>query len=158
MSRYPENVLVNNHTCVWGSWWNDGMWGYACCHQVVKNSYCTGKAGEAAAAATQQQMVENLQARQREADARLAAEEEEEEEEGRRTLQGGPPNKDVWGEAATEQELDESKLKEAIKVCVQRKRVKCSTPRLCRSSGCWQWGRMGMSASASTIAWVARRR
>lgn len=116
VSRYPENVLVNNHTHVWGSWWHDGMWGYACCHQVVKNSYCTGKAGEAAAAATQQQMVENLQARQREADARAAAEEEEEEaEEGRRTLQGGPPSKDVWGEAAAEQELDEAKLKEAIK-------------------------------------------
>ena len=23
-SRYDEDVLINNHTCVWGSWWRDG--------------------------------------------------------------------------------------------------------------------------------------
>lgn len=40
-SRYAENVLVNNHTSVWGSWWTDFKWGYACCHSTVKNSYCT---------------------------------------------------------------------------------------------------------------------
>ncbi len=44
-SRYEEDVLVNNHTAVWGSWWRDGTWGYACCHSCVKNSYCTGKVG-----------------------------------------------------------------------------------------------------------------
>lgn len=42
-SRYEEDVLVNNHTAVWGSWWHEGTWGYACCHSAVKNSYCTGK-------------------------------------------------------------------------------------------------------------------
>lgn len=41
-SRYEEDVLTNNHTAVWGSYWRDGMWGYACCQQHVKNSYCTG--------------------------------------------------------------------------------------------------------------------
>ena len=25
-SRYEEDVMVNNHTAVWGSWWNDGAW------------------------------------------------------------------------------------------------------------------------------------
>lgn len=44
-SRYAEDVYINNHTAVWGSWWRDGSWGYACCHQSVKNSYCTGQAG-----------------------------------------------------------------------------------------------------------------
>ncbi len=43
-SRFEEDVLINNHTCVWGSWWRDGTWGFACCHSTVKNSYCTGKA------------------------------------------------------------------------------------------------------------------
>jgi pre-mRNA-processing factor SLU7 len=43
-SRYEEDVLNNNHTAVWGSWWHDGTWGYACCHSLVKNSYCTGAA------------------------------------------------------------------------------------------------------------------
>ena len=42
-SRYEEDVLINNHTAVWGSWWREGTWGYACCHSTVKNSYCTGK-------------------------------------------------------------------------------------------------------------------
>ena len=42
-SRYDEDVILNNHTCVWGSWWRDGAWGFACCHSTVKNSYCTGK-------------------------------------------------------------------------------------------------------------------
>lgn len=41
-SRYEEDVFPGNHTSVWGSWWKDGEWGYACCHQSVKNSYCTG--------------------------------------------------------------------------------------------------------------------
>ncbi|GAB7359566.1 hypothetical protein MBLNU230_g6753t1 [Neophaeotheca triangularis] len=44
-SMYAEDVLVNNHTSVWGSWWTDFKWGYACCHSIVKNSYCTGEAG-----------------------------------------------------------------------------------------------------------------
>jgi pre-mRNA-processing factor SLU7 len=38
-------VYVNNHTSVYGSWFRDGHWGYACCHQFLKNSYCTGTAG-----------------------------------------------------------------------------------------------------------------
>lgn len=48
-SRYEEDVLINNHTAVWGSYWRDGAWGYSCCHQFVKNSYCIGDAGSKAA-------------------------------------------------------------------------------------------------------------
>lgn len=44
-SKYDEDVLINNHTAVWGSWWRDGHWGFKCCHSTVKNSYCTGKVG-----------------------------------------------------------------------------------------------------------------
>uniref|UniRef100_A0A665VVJ9 Pre-mRNA-splicing factor SLU7 n=1 Tax=Echeneis naucrates TaxID=173247 RepID=A0A665VVJ9_ECHNA len=44
-SKYEEDVLINNHTCVWGSYWKDGCWGYKCCHSMVKQSYCTGEAG-----------------------------------------------------------------------------------------------------------------
>eukprot|EP00898_Chlorokybus_atmophyticus_P000619 jgi/Chlat1/1558/Chrsp123S01838 len=43
-SKYEEDVHVHNHTAVWGSWWKDHMWGYACCHQTMKNSYCLGHA------------------------------------------------------------------------------------------------------------------
>lgn len=44
-SSYEEDVMVSNHTSVWGSWWRAGQWGYKCCHQLLKNSYCTGQAG-----------------------------------------------------------------------------------------------------------------
>ncbi len=47
-SRYPEDVMNNNHTSVWGSWWSNFKWGYACCHSMIKNSYCTGEAGKEA--------------------------------------------------------------------------------------------------------------
>ena len=47
-SKYLENILVNNHTTVWGSWWTNFKWGYACCHSIVKNSYCTGDEGRRA--------------------------------------------------------------------------------------------------------------
>lgn len=47
-SKYAEDVFINNHTSVWGSWWSNFKWGYSCCHSTVKNSYCTGDAGKAA--------------------------------------------------------------------------------------------------------------
>lgn len=40
-SKYAKDVLINNHTSVWGSWWNNFNWGYACCHSTIKNSWCT---------------------------------------------------------------------------------------------------------------------
>jgi pre-mRNA-processing factor SLU7 len=47
-SKYAENILIGNHTSVWGSWWSNFQWGYACCHSLVKNSYCTGAEGKKA--------------------------------------------------------------------------------------------------------------
>ena len=47
-SKYVEDVWPNNHTSVWGSWWSDFRWGYACCHSTVRNSYCTGEQGRLA--------------------------------------------------------------------------------------------------------------
>ncbi|XP_012938333.1 pre-mRNA-splicing factor SLU7, partial [Aplysia californica] len=47
-SRYEEDVYPNNHTSVWGSYWKDGRWGFACCHSFIKESYCTGEAGKQA--------------------------------------------------------------------------------------------------------------
>jgi len=44
-SKYEEEVYINNHTSVWGSYWENGKWGYKCCHSFIKNSYCTGAAG-----------------------------------------------------------------------------------------------------------------
>ncbi|KAG9247398.1 Pre-mRNA splicing Prp18-interacting factor-domain-containing protein [Calycina marina] len=47
-SRYPEDIFIKNHTSVWGSWWSNFRWGYACCNSLIKNSYCTGEEGKAA--------------------------------------------------------------------------------------------------------------
>eukprot|EP01059_Diplonema_ambulator_P030732 TRINITY_DN5372_c0_g1_i1.p1 TRINITY_DN5372_c0_g1~~TRINITY_DN5372_c0_g1_i1.p1 ORF type:complete len:610 (+),score=188.34 TRINITY_DN5372_c0_g1_i1:275-2104(+) len=42
-SKYEEDVYRNNHTAVWGSYWNAGQWGYKCCKQTMKNSICVRK-------------------------------------------------------------------------------------------------------------------
>lgn len=47
-SKYSEDLSLNNHTSVWGSWWSSFQWGYACCHSIIKNSYCTGEDGKLA--------------------------------------------------------------------------------------------------------------
>lgn len=54
-SKYKEDVLINNHTAVWGSWWSNFRWGYACCHSFIKKSYCTGEAGKLAFEAAERQ-------------------------------------------------------------------------------------------------------
>ena len=39
-SKYDEDVMRFNHTCVWGSWWEkEGrLWGYACCLSTNRNT------------------------------------------------------------------------------------------------------------------------
>ncbi|KAK3441157.1 pre-mRNA-splicing factor SLU7-A [Eucalyptus grandis] len=59
-SKYEEDVFINNHTCVWGSWWKDHQWGYKCCKQTIRNSYCTGAAGIEAAEAVNELMKSNI--------------------------------------------------------------------------------------------------
>lgn len=56
-SRYEEDVMVNNHTAIWGSFWQDGQWGYACCHQFNKNSYCLGEVRSASAPCRQVELA-----------------------------------------------------------------------------------------------------
>lgn len=47
-SRYEEDVYSNNHTSIWGSFWENGCWGYACCCSMIRGSYCTGESGKMA--------------------------------------------------------------------------------------------------------------
>jgi len=59
-SKYPEDVFVNNHAAVWGSWYDpsSGTWGYACCQSTLHISYCAGQAGiEAAQASSAQHLL-----------------------------------------------------------------------------------------------------
>lgn len=54
-----DSVYINNHTSVWGSWYDtsSGTWGYACCHSTIHISYCAGKAGIEAAEASSAQAL-----------------------------------------------------------------------------------------------------
>ncbi|KAK2753715.1 mRNA splicing protein [Onygenales sp. PD_40] len=76
-SRYAEDVLINNHTSVWGSWWSNFAWGYACCHSTVKNSYCTGEEGKEAFEEAQNLLLDDMeQAAEREAEKEEAGNED----------------------------------------------------------------------------------
>jgi pre-mRNA-processing factor SLU7 len=41
-SKYVEDIYENEHTSIWGSYWRNHRWGYACCHSLLRQSYCTG--------------------------------------------------------------------------------------------------------------------
>nr|GMD78470.1 pre-mRNA-splicing factor SLU7-like [Ipomoea batatas] len=73
-SKYEEDVFINNHTTVWGSWWKDHQWGYKCCKQTIRNSYCTGTAGIEAAEAAGDLMKANLTRKEATEDAHTPTE------------------------------------------------------------------------------------
>ncbi|EJU04168.1 hypothetical protein DACRYDRAFT_114567 [Dacryopinax primogenitus] len=59
-SKYAEDEYVNNHTSIWGSWYDlsTSSWGFACCHSTIYQSYCAGSAAiEAASAASVQALL-----------------------------------------------------------------------------------------------------
>eukprot|EP00830_Metopus_es_P016285 TRINITY_DN4988_c0_g1_i1.p1 TRINITY_DN4988_c0_g1~~TRINITY_DN4988_c0_g1_i1.p1 ORF type:complete len:465 (-),score=148.35 TRINITY_DN4988_c0_g1_i1:10-1404(-) len=46
-TKYEEDVFINNHTGVWGSYYDDDLgWGYACCLSHEKLSTCKGEEGK----------------------------------------------------------------------------------------------------------------
>ncbi|CAI5510122.1 unnamed protein product [Closterium sp. Naga37s-1] len=118
-SRYEEDVLVNNHRAVWGSWWGGGVWGYACCHQTTRMSYCTGASGIAAAEASANLMQANMERREQMKAAKEAegSEGEEAEEEGAGKAKHTEEKKGVaWGtDADMDIKLDKKKLRAALK-------------------------------------------
>ena len=48
-SKYQEDVYVNGHTSVYGSFFRSGKWGYKCCRAVQKQAYCVGAASRSGA-------------------------------------------------------------------------------------------------------------
>lgn len=60
-SKYPEDVCERGHAAIWGSYWQDGHWGYACCKQISRNAYCTGAAGREAVETVQREMEKRAQ-------------------------------------------------------------------------------------------------
>jgi pre-mRNA-processing factor SLU7 len=56
-SKYEEDVFINDHTSVWGSWFNKYLgWGYGCCHSNEKMSFCIGIKGRERALARELKM------------------------------------------------------------------------------------------------------
>jgi pre-mRNA-processing factor SLU7 len=107
-SCYEEDVLLQNHTKVWGSYWNAGQWGYACCQSMVKNSYCTGERGVEAALASEQLMVDNMENKR--------AMDEANEARAKSQLNATTKPSDLWGgDVKDDVEIDPQKLLEALK-------------------------------------------
>uniref|UniRef100_A0A6B2EK89 Pre-mRNA-splicing factor SLU7 n=1 Tax=Phlebotomus kandelakii TaxID=1109342 RepID=A0A6B2EK89_9DIPT len=129
-SRYEEDVLVNNHTAIWGSYWNMGRWGYKCCHSFIKNSYCLGESGKVAnmavpptKTATKTEEAEPEKPSGEEESAKSSSssssESEEDEEEARRRQKAKKKSKKkrLKEKKRQKKQKDEEKdkLKEALK-------------------------------------------
>ncbi|GBG92225.1 hypothetical protein CBR_g54768 [Chara braunii] len=103
-SKYEEDVFVNNHRSIWGSWWKDGMWGYKCCRSTMRNSYCTGQAGIDASEAAAQLMQTNIERKESAAASEKALAMREEK------------NLAVWGSQTPDDVvLDKKRLKQSLK-------------------------------------------
>ena len=109
-SKYAEDVRVNNHASVWGSWWADFRWGYACCHSTIKQSYCTGSDGIKALEEEQRRKegldVEAADQKQLEA---APPEESEDRDDGERDRR--KRRVDEMRDAVTEEDVEEYRRK-----------------------------------------------
>ncbi|KAE9211028.1 Pre-mRNA-splicing factor [Phytophthora fragariae] len=118
-SKYIEDAFENNHTSVWGSWFdrNEMAWGYACCHSKVRKSYCTGDDGKKALEEAKTANVER---------AMLKPPEKLEpgQTDGTATAQADgvlSKRSEMYGENIAP-ELDEKKLKKAIRKAAKEKK------------------------------------
>lgn len=119
-SKYEEDVYINGHTTVWGSYFHKGAfaWGYADDHSLMKNAYCTGAAGRAAndeanemrygtgaagsaAMAQAREMLKAVPAAERTAGAAAAA--------------AKPSGSKMYGEANMSADLDKAKVRAALR-------------------------------------------
>ncbi len=118
VSRYEEDVLIGNHTAIWGSWYDipSGTWGYACCHGTTKGSYCTGEDGKVAAAKNREMLASNME--------RVQAADAVPDQEGAKGDGNAGLSKDVWGSDVLKKDLDQDKLKEAIAAIKKSKQEK----------------------------------
>ncbi|CAI4233291.1 unnamed protein product [Auanema sp. JU1783] len=124
-SRYEEDVYPSNHESVFGSFWKNGQWGYKCCHQFVKNSYCIGEAGITQAAKMEAPVIREEKIREDEVPVKEDYKEEEKEEEEEKSSSesssesssssSSEDEDEKEREKEREKELEKEKLKKAIK-------------------------------------------
>jgi len=120
-THYPEDVYENNHTSVWGSYYNRTRdeWGFACCWQTLRSSYCTGEAGKRAIKASLYQTIDVARERKRlqtlSATATAAGTNSASAETGATQASTGFTRRsDVYGEASRDIKLDEDKMRAAL--------------------------------------------
>ncbi|OWZ24639.1 hypothetical protein PHMEG_000245 [Phytophthora megakarya] len=122
-SKYIEDAFENNHTsiwgsCIWGSWFDrsEMAWGYACCHSKVRKSYCTGDDGKKALEESKSTNADRPM-------LKVPEKLEPEQTDGSATQAGGVISKrsEMYGENIAP-ELDENKLKKAIKKATKEKK------------------------------------
>jgi pre-mRNA-processing factor SLU7 len=62
-SKYPEDVYPQDHTSVWGSWWNKQLgWGFSCCHGTDRNAICLGDKGKKIAVIKEYRLLKRREA------------------------------------------------------------------------------------------------
>lgn len=111
VSRYAEDVLDKNHKSIWGSFYRDGKWGYACCHQTQRNSLCTGDAGKQAALEIEKEMEQRVKDANAKRNPKPLAEQWKEREKERR--ESAPPlQKQAEKERERQREVEEEMRKQ----------------------------------------------
>ena len=120
-SKYEEDVFINGHTTVWGSYFHVGAfisgenpWGYADDHSLIRNSYCTGVNGRVANdEANEMRFGTGVAGSAALAQARGMLKVKT-NSTSNSTFQERNKSK-LYGEADPSLEIDEGKLKEALK-------------------------------------------
>ncbi|XP_047210150.1 pre-mRNA-splicing factor SLU7 isoform X2 [Girardinichthys multiradiatus] len=123
-SKYEEDVLINNHSCIWGSYWKDGYWGYKCCQSLVKQSYCTGQAGIQTSTSDCAPFEEGLQEPQEEEQPKSLLEIHQDKMKEKKKKRKNKKNKKHSSDSSDSE--DEEKKKEKLKKALEAedKRVK----------------------------------
>ncbi len=119
-SKYEEDVHPLNHTSVWGSYWVDGKWGYACCHLTSRNAYCTGEAGKQAMQASMRMLEDNMNAAEEIENKTLVEEHMDNLKKRKDPAEASNPKRSRLGEGDVQ--LDSSKLKSALEE--EKERIK----------------------------------
>jgi len=111
-SKYEEDVFVNGHKSVWGSFFHKGAfrWGFADDHSLLKNSYYSGENGRRA----NDEANEMRYGTGVVGSAAVAQAREMLKVGGSRTSKSAPPTSSaLYGEADQSQSFDQEKLKAA---------------------------------------------
>ncbi|ELU05469.1 hypothetical protein CAPTEDRAFT_33844, partial [Capitella teleta] len=111
-SRYEEDVYLNNHSSVWGSYWEEGKWGFKCCHSCIKESYCTGAAGQEAQKAIIYAFLQQYEERLSQARKQKKREKKKKKKEKKRKRKN---NESDTSESEDEETAKERRIQEAIK-------------------------------------------